>query len=159
MNDMVKTPTAPARSRDVSPMGRLRGEIDRLFDAFWRPSRDVFDFATRSRGPVPALELNDGGKAYSLTAELPGLSDKNVTLEVADGVLTIAGKKNEQSETKDGGCLMTKRRYGAFRQQMTLPADADAEAVEAKIKVGVLTVTIGKDAAAPTRARKIEIQS
>lgn len=159
MNDMVKTPAKPALSREASPMGWLRGEIDRLFDDFWRPGRDVFDFATRARGPVPALELNDDGKVYSLTAELPGLSEKDVTVELADGVLTIAGEKNEQSETKEGGCLMTERRYGTFRRQVALPADAAADAVEAKMKHGVLTITIGKDAAAAPRARKIEIQS
>ncbi|MCI4592475.1 Hsp20/alpha crystallin family protein [Sphingobium sp. BYY-5] len=150
MNEMIKTPPArtPANSLSLAedgPMGWLRGEIDRLFDDLG--------------GPVPALELTDGGKAYRLTAELPGLADKDVQIEVADGVLTISGEKREESEHKDDGFLLSERRYGSFKRQIALPADVDADAIKAKFKHGVLSLTLGKDEKAAERSRKIAIES
>ena len=76
-----------------------------------------------------------------------------------DGVLTIEGEKSEQAEQKDGGCIMTERRYGSFRRRFSLPADANAEAIEARVKDGILTITIGKDEKAAPQAQKIAIQS
>lgn len=159
MNGVAKVDSERGRALGTSPMNWLRGEIDRMFDDFGYPGRSLFNFGSRAIGPEPAMELVDRGKDYCLTAELPGLTEKDVTVEVADGVLTIAGEKNETSEHKDGSCLMTERRYGAFRRQFALPADADADAIDAKVKHGVLTVTVAKDEKAAPRARKIEVQS
>ena len=73
------------------PGGWLRSEIDRLFDDFGSPARGLFNFGTRTDlAPVPALELVDDEKAYRLTAELPGLAEKDVEISVAAGVLTIS---------------------------------------------------------------------
>jgi Molecular chaperone (small heat shock protein) len=164
MNEITKTPPArtPANRLPLTeggPMGWLRGEIDRLFDDFGRPGQSIFSFAPRIVGPVPALELTDDGKAYQLTAELPGLTDKDVNIEVADGVLTISGEKKEESERKDDGFLLSERRYGSFKRQISLPADVDADAIKAKFQHGVLSLTLGKDEKAAERSRKIAIES
>ena len=157
MNEVIKTSnTIPA---STTPVGWLRGEIDRLFDDFPLAGRSIFNFATRAVGPVPAMELINGDTAYQLTAELPGLTEKDVTVELADGVLTIAGMKSEETEHKEGGCLMTERRYGSFRRQFELPDDGDADSIEASVRHGVLTIKIGKDAKKTSAPRKIEIQS
>jgi HSP20 family protein len=164
MNEITKTPPArtPANRlplAEAGPMGWLRGEIDRLFDDFGRPGQSIFSFAPRIVGPVPALELTDDGKAYQLTAELPGLTDKDVNIEVADGVLTISGEKKEEGERKDDGFLLSERRYGSFKRQISLPADVDADAIKAKFQHGVLSLTLGKDEKAAERSRKIAIES
>ncbi|MBN8831808.1 MAG: Hsp20/alpha crystallin family protein [Sphingomonadales bacterium] len=158
MTDLVKTSSARTLS-ETGPMSWLRNEIDRLFEDFAQPRRSLFDFSSRATGLVPAMELVDQGKNYSLTAELPGLTDKDVSIELSDGVLTIEGEKSEQAEQKDGGCIMTERRYGSFRRRFSLPADANAEAIEARVKDGILTITIGKDEKAAPQAQKIAIQS
>jgi HSP20 family protein len=151
-----KTPAArSARTELASPMSWLRTEIDRLFDDFARPTRSAFNFAVPAA--TPALEMVDEDKEYRLSAELPGLAEKDVELSVADGMLTISGEKKEEQERKEKGYMLSERRYGSFRRQLTLPSDVNPEGIKAKFKDGVLTVTLPKDEHAANRTRKIEI--
>lgn len=149
------TPVSQPRDR---PMDWLRGEIDRLFEDFGRPASSIFSFGNRSpAAPVPAVELVDDDKAYRLTAELPGLSEQDIAVSIADGVLDISGEKKEESERKDKGYLYSERRYGSFHRQVSLPSDVDQNGITAQFKDGVLTVTLAKDENVPARSRKIEI--
>lgn len=166
MNDVTSTTPAKARAATVrdllaplnEPMGWLRSEIDRLFDDFGRPARSAFDFGTRSLLPVPALEMVEEDNAYRLTAELPGLSEKDVEIKIIDGLLSVSGEKKEESERKEKGFMLSERRYGAFERQVGLPKDVDADAIKAQVKDGVLTVTLPKDKKAEARARKIQVE-
>ncbi|WP_246611057.1 Hsp20/alpha crystallin family protein [Aquisediminimonas profunda] len=164
MNDATKAvakPTTAARmpAFDVGPVGWLRSEIDRLFEDFGRPSRSAFNFAMPKAMPVPALEMADDGKAYKLTAELPGLTEKDVEISIADGVLSITGEKKEETERKEEGYLLSERRYGSFSRQVALPQDADEGAISAKFKNGILSIAIGKNEAAKPQSRKIAIEA
>src|SRR3546814_10336105 len=108
-----------------------RGEIDRLFEHFSRPASSSVSFGNRSpAAPVPAVELVDDDKAYRLTAELPGLSEQDIAVSIADGVLDISGEKKEESERKDKGYLYSERRYGSFHRQVSLPSDVDQRSEE-----------------------------
>ncbi|WP_296616040.1 Hsp20/alpha crystallin family protein [Sphingomonas sp.] len=162
MNEITKpiaarqTPASPFL--DQTPMTWLRGEIDRLFEDFGQPARGIFNFGSRGT-PVPPMELVDAGDSYRLTAELPGMTDKDVTIELTAGVLSIAGEKSESKDGEEGGCLMSERRYGAFSRQITLPKDADRDSVSASFKNGLLTVTIGKDQKAAAEKRTIAIKA
>lgn len=139
-------------------MDWLRGEIDRLFEDFGRPASSIFSFGNRSpAAPVPVVELVDDDKAYRLTAELPGLSEQDIAVSIADGVLDISGEKKEESERKDKGYLYSERRYGSFHRQVSLPSDVDQNGITAQFKDGILTVTLAKDENVPARSRKIEI--
>jgi HSP20 family protein len=152
------TPAArPARAEVASPMSWLRTEIDRLFEDFARPSRSAFNFA--ATGTTPALEMVEEDKEYRLSAELPGLAEKDVELSVADGTLTISGEKKEEQERKEKGYLLSERRYGSFRRQLALPRDVNPEGITAKFKDGVLVVTLPKDEHAANRSRKIDIET
>ena len=157
MND--QTPVA-VKSRDLapasSPFSWLRQEVDRLFDEFALPNRSIFNFGAQL-APLPALELTDTGTDYRLTAELPGLTEDDVELSVAEGVLTLSGEKREEKDRKEDSTSISERRYGAFSRQVRLPADVDADKISASMKKGVLTVTLAKDADAAARARKIAI--
>jgi HSP20 family protein len=153
------TPAQPrAPSAALAPFVRLRDEIDRLFEDFplTLPARSVFPFTTRA-AVVPAMELAETDGGYALSVELPGLAAKDIDIEFADGILTVSGEKREDSEKKEDGFLLSERRYGAFRRQLTLPADADPDTIEARFDKGVLTLAVKKDAAAPARTRKIKI--
>jgi HSP20 family protein len=158
MNDQTTLPAEQRRSEPLAPLTRLRDEIDRLFEdfSFARPPRSIFAFGAPA-ALVPAMELaaKDGG--YELTLELPGIEEKDIDIEFADGVLTVSGEKREESEKKDNGYLMSERRYGSFRRQLTLPSDADPDTIEAKFKRGVLKLEIKKDKKAADRAKKIKI--
>ena len=155
MNDLT---SVPAKSRAVaradSPLGWLRNEMDRLFDEFAPPARGIFNFGAQF-APLPAIEMAEREKDYRLTAELPGLQEDDVEISVADGVLTLSGEKREEADREEGGRTISERRYGAFSRQVTLPADVDPDAIGATFNKGVLTVTMGKDANLPARARKI----
>jgi HSP20 family protein len=153
--------TPVTRSRVLTaetPFGWLRHEIDRLFDEFGRPARDLFHLGA-GFGPFPAVELVDHDEGYRLTAELPGMKEDDVEVSVAEGMLTIKGEKQEDEERREGGFMLSERRYGAFERQVRLPADADLDKIDAKFKKGVLTLTIAKDEAKAPQARKITVNS
>jgi HSP20 family protein len=103
------------------------------------------------------MELAETEGGYELSVELPGIEEKDIDIEFADGILTISGEKREESEKKQNGYLMGERRYGSFRRQLTLPVDADPDTIEAKFKHGVLKLAMKKDQAAASRTRKIKI--
>lgn len=164
MNEMIKTPTArtPARRTllsDGGPMGWIRDEIDRIFDDFSRPGQSIFNVSPRGEALAPPLEFSDEGKEYRLSAELPGLTDKDIQIEMAEGVLTVSGEKKESSERKDNGYLISERRYGSFRRQVALPNDVDPNAIHARFNDGLLVLTLGKDEKATEKSRKIAIES
>lgn len=157
MNDMTPA-TTPARPAPAeAPLGWLRTEIDRLFEDFGRPARNLFNFGASALGPIPALEMSEQDKAYRLTVELPGMSQDDVQVSVAEGVLTVSGEKREESDRKEDGMLVSERRYGSFRRQIVLPADVDSAAIKADVDKGVLIVTLPKDANAAERTRKIPV--
>jgi len=163
MND-IRTPPAktavsqPPRTVFGAPVGWLRSEIDRLFDDFAFPGRSVFAFNDHPTTSVPAIDFTRSDNGYTLTAELPGLSEKDVEISVADGVLSLSGEKKEEQERKEEGCLVSERRYGSFRRSMSLPEDVDASNIAARFKDGVLTVTLPRDEKSAQRARKIAIE-
>ncbi|HEX7752475.1 MAG TPA: Hsp20/alpha crystallin family protein [Novosphingobium sp.] len=162
MNDPSITPAAPAgRSIDrtsAGPVGWLRHEIDRLFDdfSFALPARGVFNFPTL-HDLRPAADLLDAGDSYRLSLELPGLKDDEIDVEYRDGVLAITGEKKDESERKECGCILSERRYGSFRREITLPSDVDADGISADYKRGVLSVKLKKSEDAATKPRKIKI--
>ncbi len=104
----VKKSTAPAKSEDWAPFESLRREIDRLFDDFrpfdWRLPSKVLGFEvpriSRAEWQVtPAMDLVEKDDAYEITAELPGLSEKNVEIKLSNHTLTIKGEKSEERKT------------------------------------------------------------
>jgi HSP20 family protein len=85
------------------------------------------------------------------------MEQKDIDVELADGVLTVSGEKRHQTEENGEGYLMSERRYGSFRRQLTLPADVDPASVKADFANGVLEIGMKKDAKASDRAKKIKI--
>lgn len=163
MNEQTTIPTTrPKRAIEVrgeGPIGWLRDEIDRLFEdfSFSRPARGVFSFPGLPVETKPAVELVEKDGGYRLTVEVPGMAEKDLDVELAEGVLTVSGEKRDESETKDSGYLISERSYGAFRRQISLPADVDPNSLEAKVRDGVLSLDMKKDENAAKRSRKIAI--
>lgn len=161
---MNELSNVPATNRAALPLldhsigeslGWLRSEIDRLFDDFGRPAPSFFNFDARF--PVPAIDMVEEEKDYKLTVELPGLSEKDIEISLADGALCLSGEKKEEAKRKEEGYMMCERRYGSFERTVTLPSDVDPEAINATFKDGVLTVTLKKDENCASRTRKIAI--
>lgn len=155
MNDMASTAT---ESPITGPVRRLRSEIDRLFDEFAWPTRNLLGFGTDMPGlDGPLLDFKDLGDRYRLTAEMPGMDESDVELTVTDRTLTLSGEKKEHCDHQEGSYLLQERRYGAIRREIPLPDDADPDAIEAHFKNGVLTVKLQKDKNSPARTRRIEV--
>jgi len=161
--------SVPAARREVSPFDRLRGEIDRLFDEFgmgpWRSAfrHGVFDAGPFWRGEiswgkVPAVDIAETAKGYEITAELPGIDEKNVEVKYADGILTIKGEKKDEKEEKKENYYLSERNYGSFQRSFRVPDGVEADKVEASFKNGVLTVTLPKTPEAQKKEKRIEIR-
>jgi len=162
MNDMTpaRTDTAAVTPPALAQFGAgdwFRAEVDRFIEEMGKPGRSLLSFVPRFVMPKPAIELTDAGESYRLSAELPGLTDKDVKVEIADGVLTIAAEKHESAERREEGCLINERRHGHFQRQIMLPVDADEDKVTAKFKYGLLTLEIGKNKKAAKRIRKVKL--
>lgn len=161
-------PETPATGRELRPFERLRSEIDRLFGDFgaapWHPSfRTLFDIEPLWRDPVrwgraPAVDIAETDKDYQVTAELPGIADKDVEVRYADGTLTIKGEKHDAREDTRDSYHLSERRYGAFQRSFRVPDGVDNDRIGASFKDGVLTVTLPKSADARSKERRIEIK-
>jgi len=106
---------------------------------------------------MPAVEVSENNDAMILTAELPGLEEKNLKINIENNVLSISGEKEQ--ETSDGppakAFYVTERYYGAFQRSFTLPRTVDVDHVKAVFDKGVLTITLAKLPA--SKGRKIEL--
>lgn len=164
-----KAATAPSRVPAAwQPLRALQSEIDRVFDDFARgfPVGGRFlDFGPwRRRGLdldllSPAVDMVEKDDAYRVTAELPGMDEKNIEVKVTDDMLTIKGEKKEEKEEKDKNYHMSERRYGSFQRTFELPAGVDQNKIEATFKKGVLTVTLPKSPEAQKKEKKIEVKA
>lgn len=164
MNEMSTAPaeksTAPTPvPAEFGALDWFRAEVDRFIDEMGKPGRSLLSFVPRFVIPKPAIELTDAGDIYRLSAELPGLTEKDVKIEIADGILTITAEKRESTKRQEEGCLINERRHGHFERQISLPVDIDEARVKARFKHGLLTLEIGKDAGARKPARKIKIEN
>jgi HSP20 family protein len=150
---------APAREGEphqeaaLSPFFTLRREMDRLFDDAFRG----FGLSAFDPGGLnwPQVELIDRDKEVRVTAELPGLEEKDVELRVEDNVLILRGEK--RTEFDDAERQYSERSYGRFERHIALPAEVDDERASATFRSGVLTVTLPKTERARQRAKRIPI--
>jgi HSP20 family protein len=108
---------------------------------------------------VPSVDVTESEKEIEITAELPGLEEKDVQINVSDGLLTIKGEKKSEKEEKDKNknYRLVERSYGSFSRTLELPAGVDPDAIKATIDKGVLTVIVPKPA--PAETRKIEVKA
>jgi HSP20 family protein len=157
-----------AKLQPWHPFERLRQDMDRLFDAFeggfaspfFRSSFDVDPFWRRDTWVVaPAVNVTESDKAYEVTAELPGMDEKSIEVNLANGGLTIKGEKQEQREEKEKDYHVQERHFGSFERFFQVPAGVDSDKVTATFKNGVLTVTLPKTAEAQKAATKIAIKA
>ena len=163
---------APARETGMRvrrPLESLHSEINRLFEdfdgGFWRsPFRRPFLDLEPAWGGAskwitePAVDIVEKEKTYEITAELPGMDEKNIEVKLVNGGLTIKGEKREDREEKKKDYHLRERSYGAFERSFTLPEGVDAEKIEANFKKGVLTVSLPKKAEAIKPEKKIEVK-
>lgn len=135
------------------PFVQLQNEMNQWFDRLTRSwglpelGRD---------GLAPAMDMEENDSAYVLHLEVPGVSAKDMTISVEDGVLVITGEKHNERREQTRRVLTEERFYGRFYREIALPVDADLDHLTASIKQGILTVTVPKTASATRRTIEIE---
>lgn len=161
--------SVPVYDRAAMPFWTLRNEIEDLFDDFYRTGWGGWaPYRRRGRAPamqspasVPTLDVIDKEDAVKLIADLPGLSEKDIDVEVSDKTLTISGEKKEEVEEGDeeGERYVSERRFGRFVRSIALPEGIDQDNIDASFRNGVLTVRLPKKPEAQHPARKIEVRA
>ncbi len=165
----VEKKQAPV-ARAPDPFLALRGEMDRLFDRFTSgfgfPSlRRMMDLepAWRTEWPlrdgVPAVDVAESATAYKITAELPGMAEKDIEVSLTEDTLTIKGEKRQEHEEKDENRYLSERSYGSFQRSFSLPSGVDRDKLAATFANGVLTVTLPKTPEAQKQEKKIEVKA
>lgn len=163
---------APAEA-ERHPIFSLQREVDRLFDDFTRGfslfpfSERGFDVAPMFRtgapdgGLAPSVDVAETDKSFEISAELPGMSEKDIDVSLSDGVLTLKGEKREErkEEDKAKGYYLSERRYGSFQRSFRLPDGVDENKIEANFDKGVLRISLPKTAEAVKQEKKIAIKS
>jgi HSP20 family protein len=128
-------------------------EVDRLFDAFFGAGDSA------GRRWVPPMDLVEAEDHFVLKADLPGLSEEDVSIEIQDGNLTLSGERTAEHESREQGWYRIERSFGGFQRSLTLPDGIDPDAVTAKFDRGVLEVRIPKPEKSKPRRVAIKGQS
>jgi HSP20 family protein len=154
--------SAPALTSPSPDIWRsLRTEMDRLFDSFtgrfgmapFLSSR----FDTSFGLPSLAVDITEKENEFLVSAEVPGMAEKDIDVSLSGDMLTIKGEKRQEHEEKGENRYLSERSYGAFQRAFSLPEGVDREKIAASFANGVLTVTLPKSAKAATK--KIEVKS
>ena len=147
--------------RGQDPFYTLQESMNRLFNDFMG-GFDRFPLTDRHMRDMmgaPRLDVSEDGKAVLVTAELPGMNEKDVELLLTEKTLTIKGEKKMEKEDEGRDYYRSERTYGAFCRSLTLPAPIDRGKVEATFKNGVLKVTLPKTGEALQAPKKIEVKT
>ena len=130
------------RWEPAAELGTIQNEMNRLFNSLF--DNPVRAQAGDARQWIPAMDLVETGDHYVLRADLPGLSEQDVSIELESNVLTISGERKLEHKLEKGGYRRVERAYGSFSRALTLPEGINPEAVSAHFDRGVLEVSIPK---------------
>ncbi|MGK7294941.1 MAG: Hsp20/alpha crystallin family protein [Candidatus Wenzhouxiangella sp. M2_3B_020] len=125
-------------ARPDDPFARMHREMDRMFENF-------FGAASPAAGQVmlkPSIDIAESKKAYKISVEVPGMDPSDIDLRIEADALVVSGEKKQESDDEDEGFHRVERSYGRFQRVLTLPADADAEHIEADFKKGVVRIRV-----------------
>lgn len=122
----------------------LQSEMNRLFTSFFDEPTQTGGNGGAMRRWIPAMDLVETDEHFVLRADLPGLGEDDVSIEMEDNVLTVSGERKAEHEDRKEGYYRVERAYGSFARSLTLPEGVDADAVAASFDKGVLEVRIPK---------------
>ena len=162
MAQEIKKPMAPAtptqRYRD--PFAEMRAEMDRVFDTFLGRGFGRFNAPSRiewSEELVPSIDVRETDTDLIVEAELPGMDEKDVSVTLSNGVLTLKGEKKSEREEKEEDYHLMERSYGSFQRSFRLADTIDPDKVTAAFDKGILKITLGKRPEAVKTEKNIPI--
>ncbi len=149
------------RDEQGYPLDVFQREMNRLFDDFFKGT-GIKPWAEEmeSLGAfTPQVNMVEDEKSIQVSAELPGLDEKDVEISLSKDSLTIKGEKKEETEHKDKGAYYLERSFGSFTRVLPMPKDVNTEKAEATFKKGVLTITVPKLEKEKQSQKKIRIKT
>jgi len=151
------------RPQEVAdPFNMLWRDIDRVFGDFltdWRwPDRTINMLDRRMGSFMPEIDVKETDKEFRVTADLPGMDEKDLEVTFVDGALSIKGEKREEHEEEKGDVYHAERRYGAFERVIPLSSNIDLNKAKATFKKGVLKVTLPKTENARSTRKTIPVE-
>jgi HSP20 family protein len=145
---------------DADPFSMFRREMNRLFDsAFGSFGSPGFGSSGTGAMAAPKMDISETDGELRVTAELPGVHDKDVEVSLDGDLLTIRGERKEEHEQKEHNYHIRERTRGTFLRSLPLPFSADPNQVKAIFKNGVLTVTLPKPKEGEQNQRRIQVQT
>ncbi|MBV6493776.1 MAG: hypothetical protein LDLANPLL_01799 [Turneriella sp.] len=145
-----------------SRMNTLQREFNQFFDNFagnWRSNPVVLEGEKFFNRFVPSINIRENEKEIVVTAELPGLEEKDINISHSDNELVLEGEKKIEKRDEKEQAHIIESAYGSFRRVIGLPATIDLAKIDAKFKNGVLTITLPKNEKAKTNVKKIEVKT
>ncbi len=144
------------------PFGAFQREMNKLFDDFFG-GFDLSPWAPAERrlaaSFTPHIDISETDKEIKVSAELPGMDEKDVEVSLTRDTLTVKGEKKQETEDKGKDYYRTERSYGAFTRSIALPIEVDTEKVQANFNKGVLTITLPKTAKAIQETKKLPVKT
>lgn len=163
MADLESSKPAPQTARRVPDVfDALHNEMERVFQRFeqtwprW-PGLLRGGAATGAQAALPSLDVHENTDKVTIEADLPGLDEKDVSVTLANGVLTIRGERKTEREEKDDNYYLSERSFGRFERAIRLPESVDENRIEARFDKGVLTVIAAKKPEAVKQEKRIEV--
>jgi len=148
------------RQREMDPFARMRQDIDQMFGDMlgdWTGRMNLFNRVGQEF--MPMIDVRETAKEIRVTAELPGLDEKDLEVSILDNSLRIKGEKREEHEEEKGDVFHCERQYGMFERIIPLPAEVEADKIKATFKKGVLKVTLPKTKESQSNRRLIPIET
>ena len=141
-----------------SDIDRFNEEFDHFFDDFFGRPFSILPFQPGAHEFYPKLDVFETDHDVKVTAEIPGMDEKDIEVSINNGTLTISGEKASEHEEKSGQFHRMERSYGSFHRDVLLPTEVDENKVEATFSKGVLEVRLPKVTAEMRKTRKIEVK-
>lgn len=167
-----KTPSKGMVERDSSKMstdlekrfGNIENRMSRFFDTLMEESPITVldqwmhnDLDAERSTFNPRFEMTENKESLILRAEVPGISEKDMSVSIEGSVITVSGMRKTETEKEDGHCHFSEMTYGSFSRSFALPAGCDPEKIRARFTKGVLEVNIPKSDAKTGKARSVKI--
>ena len=141
------------------PILELQSRMNRMLDSFFEePIANLAAHSPRSNY-LPSIDFSETEKEFTLSADLPGMEEKDIEISLSKNILTIRGNREEVKEEEGRQYHRIERSSGSFYREIQLPEGIDEEMVEAKFKNGVLTIHLPKSESAVIKHKKIPIKT
>ncbi len=153
------------RHQSDHPITELQREMNDLFESFFGDSEMGLtsklwgDLRSSDQAGSFSVDVTESDKEIRVTADVPGIDEQDLDIELTDNLLTIRGEKRQEKEEKESSYHLIERSWGSFQRSIPLPAGIEAAQAKARFKNGVLTITLPKSAEAQERRKLIPIST